>query len=297
MRINCIAVLLGGLIGGLATAQQGPPAKAPAAQESPASKVPTAQNAPAATASGSQEAPAAKAPAAQQPSPFKTPAEKRSYALGMDLGSQVRTNSMEVDIDLFRKGFKDALSGSKTLLTEEEAHAAVIELNAEQRRKMMEARKAEADKEADKNRKEGEAFLAGNKKKEGVVTLPSGLQYKILKNGEGKKPTAQDIVVCNFRGTLVNGTEFDSSDKHGTAYDASDKHNQPRKFPVKSVIKGWTEALQLMPVGSKWQLFIPSDLAYGEVGAGRTIGPNATLIFEVELLSIQEKSQAAQQKY
>jgi FKBP-type peptidyl-prolyl cis-trans isomerase len=287
MRINCIALLLAGLIVGLATAQQAPAAKAPAAQEAPASKVPTAQNAPAAKASGSQEAPAAKPPAAQQPSPFKTPTQKRSYALGMDLGSQLRKNSMEVDIDLFNKGFKDAISGSKTLLTEEEARAAVIELNAEQRQRMLEARKAERDKEAAKNKKEGEAFLAENKKKEGVVTLPSGLQYKILKTGEGKKPTAQDTVVCNFRGTLLNGTEFDSSDKH----------TQPMKFPVKRVIKGWTEALQLMPVGSKWQLFIPSDLAYGEVGAATTIGPNATLIFEVELLSIQEKPKLAQQKY
>ena len=297
MRINCIAILVAGLIIGLAAAQQAPGAKAPAAQEASASKVPTAQNAPAAKASGSQEAPAAKSTAAQQPSPFKTPTQKRSYALGMDLGSQLRKNSMEVDIDLFNKGFKDAISGSKTLLTEEEARASVIELNAEQRQRMLEARKAERDKEAAKNKKEGEAFLAENKKKEGVVTLPSGLQYKILKTSEGKTPTAEDTVACNFRGTLVDGTEFDTSDKHRTGFDTSDKRNQPRNFPVKSVIKGWTEALQLMPVGSKWQLFIPADLAYGELGAGTTIGPNATLIFEVELLSIGEKPKLAQQKY
>ena len=130
------------------------------------------------------------------------------------------------------------------------------------------------------NSKEGTAFLAANKSKEGVVTLPSGLQYKILKAGTGPKPTASDTVVCNYSGTLISGKEFDSSYKRG----------QPATFPVSGVIKGWTEALQLMPVGSKWQLFIPSDLAYGERGAGGDIGPDSTLIFEVELLSIQDKS-------
>jgi FKBP-type peptidyl-prolyl cis-trans isomerase FklB len=131
------------------------------------------------------------------------------------------------------------------------------------------------------NKKEGEAFLAANKTKEGVVTLPSGLQYKVLKAGTGPKPSANDSVVCNYRGTLLDNTEFDSSYKRG----------QPATFPVGKVIKGWTEALQLMPVGSKWQLFIPSELAYGPRGAGPDIGPNATLIFEVELLSIQGKGQ------
>jgi FKBP-type peptidyl-prolyl cis-trans isomerase FklB len=133
----------------------------------------------------------------------------------------------------------------------------------------------------DANKKEGEAFLADNKSKEGVVALPSGLQYKVLKQGDGPKPTATDSVVCNYRGTLINGTEFDSSPKHGG----------PATFPVNGVIKGWTEALQLMPVGSKWQLFVPSDLAYAERGAGGDIGPNATLIFEVELVSIENKSE------
>lgn len=131
------------------------------------------------------------------------------------------------------------------------------------------------------NKKEGEAFLAANKAKEGVVTLPSGLQYKILKEGTGPKPAASDSVICNYRGTLLNNTEFDSSYKRG----------EPATFPVGQVIHGWTEALQLMPVGSKWQLFIPAELAYGPRGAGPDIGPNATLIFEVELLSIQGKSQ------
>jgi FKBP-type peptidyl-prolyl cis-trans isomerase FklB len=129
------------------------------------------------------------------------------------------------------------------------------------------------------NKKEGETFLAGNKAKPGIVTLPSGLEYKIEKEGTGPKPTASDSVVCNYRGTLIDGKEFDSSYKRG----------QPATFPVSGVIKGWTEALQLMPVGSKWQLFVPSDLAYGDRGAGPDIGPGATLVFEVELLSIQEK--------
>ena len=132
---------------------------------------------------------------------------------------------------------------------------------------------------ADANKKEGEVFLAANKTKEGVVTLPSGLQYKIVTEGAGPKPTASDTVVCNYQGTLINGVEFDSSYKRG----------QPATFPVGRVIRGWTEALQLMPLGSKWQLFIPSDLAYGERGAGGDIGPNATLIFEVEVISIQGK--------
>jgi FKBP-type peptidyl-prolyl cis-trans isomerase FklB len=131
------------------------------------------------------------------------------------------------------------------------------------------------------NRKQGEAFLAANKSKEGVVTLPSGLQYKVLKQGTGPKPVPSDSVVCNYRGTLIDGTEFDSSYKRG----------EPATFPVDHVIKGWTEALQLMPAGSKWQLFIPPELAYGEKGAGADIGPNATLIFEVELISVLGKGQ------
>jgi FKBP-type peptidyl-prolyl cis-trans isomerase len=132
------------------------------------------------------------------------------------------------------------------------------------------------------NKKEGAEFLEANKTKEGVVTLPSGLQYKILTEGTGPKPAASDTVVCNYRGTLISGTEFDSSYKRG----------QPASFPVNGVIKGWTEALQLMPVGSKWQLFVPAELGYGDRGAGGEIGPGATLIFEVELLSIQGKDKS-----
>jgi FKBP-type peptidyl-prolyl cis-trans isomerase len=172
---------------------------------------------------------------------------------------------------------KESTSGAKTRLTEEEAKAVLNEVQAEVSKQMQE----KAQQVAAANKTEGEAFLAANKEKEGVVTLPSGLQYKIVNAGTGPKPAASDSVSCNYRGTLVNGTEFDSSYKRG----------QPATFEVDRVIKGWTEALQLMPVGSKWQLFIPSNLAYGETGQPRGgIEPNATLIFDVELLSIVDKN-------
>ncbi len=213
--------------------------------------------------------------AAQDNTVLKDQKEKLSYALGMDLGIQLRRQSIEVDPDIFFRALKDGLSGGKTLMTEADARAAITALQTEMLKKQAEAMKAAGEK----NRKEGEAFLAENKTKEGVITLPSGLQYKILKEGTGKKPSAEDTVVCNYRGTLVDGTEFDSSYKR----------NQPAEFAVKGVIKGWTEALQLMSEGSKWQLFIPSDLAYGPAGRGNVIGPNATLVFEVELVSIKGK--------
>ena len=213
--------------------------------------------------------------AAQDASPLKTAKDKRSYALGVDLGNQLHALGVELDPALFARGLSDASSGGKTLLTPDEVRATITELQTEMRSKQTEARA----KGAAEAKQKGETFLAENKKKEGVVTLPSGLQYKILTQGTGAKPTLDDTVVCNYRGTLVDGTEFDSSYKRG----------QPASFPVKGVIKGWTEALQLMPVGSKWQLFIPPQLAYGESGQGSVIGPNSTLIFEVELISIKGK--------
>jgi FKBP-type peptidyl-prolyl cis-trans isomerase len=182
---------------------------------------------------------------------------------------------VDYKVDLVAQGLKDAMTGAKMRLTEQEAQAVLQEVQTELRK----AQQEKAEKASAANKTEGEAFLAANKAKEGVVTLPSGLQYKILKEGTGPKPAATDTVVCNYKGTLINGTEFDSSYKRG----------QPSTFPVAGVIKGWTEALQLMPVGSKWQLFVPSNLAYGERGTGADIGPHATLIFEVELMSIQEK--------
>ena len=221
----------------------------------------------------------AAAAAAQDAPALKAPREKLSYALGMDLGNQLRKQSVDVDPATFAKGLSDALSGGKTLLTEEEARGLIAELQKDLKAKQAAAQAEKMKELSEKNKKEGEAFLDANKKKEGMVTLPSGLQYRILKAGEGKKPTIDDTVVCQYRGTLVDGTEFDSSYKR----------NQPATFPVKGVIKGWTEALQLMPAGSKWELVIPPDLAYGERGAGNVIGPGATLIFEVELVSIQGK--------
>jgi FKBP-type peptidyl-prolyl cis-trans isomerase FklB len=204
-----------------------------------------------------------------------TDKQKQSYALGMNIGRGLSRQGVDVDPALVARGLRDALAGGKPVLTDAEAEAALTQLQTAVHAKAD----AERQKMGDANMKEGQEFLAANKTKDGVVTLPSGLQYKILTAGTGPKPTANDTVVCNYRGTFINGTEFDSSYKRG----------QPASFPVGGVIKGWTEALQLMPVGSKWQLFVPSDLAYGSRGAGGAIGPNATLIFEVELISIQGK--------
>ncbi len=220
-----------------------------------------------------RRAPAAKAQAAPV---LTTQKDKFSYALGMNLGTNLHKQSVPVDPNILLRGLKDALAGGKTALTEEQARAALMEVQNEMRKKQQ----AEMQAAGEAKQTEGDAFLAANKAKEGVVTLPSGLQYKILTQGTGPKPTATDSVVCNYRGTLINGTEFDSSYKRG----------EPATFPVSGVIKGWTEALQLMPVGSKWQLFVPSDLAYGERSPGPEIAPDSTLIFEVELLSIQSKS-------
>jgi FKBP-type peptidyl-prolyl cis-trans isomerase len=212
---------------------------------------------------------------ARPPLTLKTQKDKTSYAMGMNIGSGLRKQSIDIDPAIMGRGLRDAFSNGKTLLTEEEERAVLNQLQADIRKKQQ----GLAQVAGEANKKEGLAFLEANKTKDGVVALPSGLQYKVLQEGTGPKPAATDSVVCNYRGTLLNNTEFDSSYKRG----------QPATFPVTGVIKGWTEALQLMPVGSKWQLFIPPELAYGERGAGGQIGPNATLIFEVELLSIQTK--------
>jgi len=204
---------------------------------------------------------------------------KKSYAVGVEMGKKLKGASLELDAELVSRGVRDALTGDRPLLTEGELKAALVSL-----RIGFQANQAEAHKQlAEKNKQDGEAFLAENKTREGVVALESGLQYKVLKAGDGRKPAAADTVVCHYRGTLVDGTEFDSSLRR----------NKPATFALKRVIKGWSEALQLMPVGSKWQLSIPPNLAYGARGARQKIGPNATLLFEVELLSIQEKPQTA----
>jgi len=210
---------------------------------------------------------------ADEATSLKTPQEKLSYGIGADLGRNLKRLGIDVNPELIRKGIADGLSDGKLQMSDEEIGAALQGLQAQIQRKAAQA----ASVAGEENKKTGEAFLAQNKSKEGVVSLPSGLQYKILKAGDGRKPTEADTVECNYRGTLVNGTEFDSSYRRG----------QPATFGVTQVIPGWKEALQLMPVGSKWQLFVPPELAYGERGAGREIGPNATLIFEVELLAIK----------
>jgi len=253
------------------------------AQQTPATNPPTTPPAAAkpATAAKPAQTPAAKtgAATAKTPAPLtlKTQKEKASYAIGMNIGKNLKRDSVEIDTAVLSRALRDALAGNKLLLTDEEAKAALMALQTEVRAK-EEAKVKAAGLE---NKKVGEAFLATNKTKEGVVTLPSGLQYKIIKEGTGPKPTAEDTVLCHYRGTLVDNTEFDSSYKRG----------EPLKIPVGGVIKGWTEAIQLMPVGSKWQLYIPSGLAYGERGApGSPIGPNSTLIFDVELVSIEPKA-------
>lgn len=211
------------------------------------------------------------------PLALKTDKEKQSYALGMSLGVGLHKQGMTLDPSLVARGLRDAQNGSKTAMTEQEMTTAVQDFRKEVGQKMQ----SSVQQQGAANRKEGEDFLATNKSKPGVVTLPDGLQYKIVKEGDGPKPTASDTVSCNYRGTLINGKEFDSSYKRG----------QPASFPVGGVIKGWTEALQLMPVGSKWELYIPADLAYGDRGAGQDIGPGETLIFEIDLLGIQNKSE------
>lgn len=218
------------------------------------------------------------AASAQDAPELKTDRDKFSYAVGMNIGENFRKQGLDVDPALFAKAFAEAMSAGKTAMTDQEMQAVLASKAQEIRQKQaaLQGEKAAAAQ------KEGEAFLAANKTKEGVVALPSGLQYKIVKAGTGEKPTLDDTVVCKYKGTLINGTEFDASDKHGG----------PSSFPVKGVIAGWTEALQLMPVGSKWQLFVPSNLAYGAQGPGN-IGPNATLIFEVELMSIKKATPAA----
>jgi FKBP-type peptidyl-prolyl cis-trans isomerase FklB len=237
------------------------------AQQAPA-KTPAAPPAKAPAAAPGQ-APAGKAPAAPAPAPastsaFKTQKEKLSYAIGMEMGKGVKSQGLDVDPTIMVQGLNDGISGGKSQMSEEELRQVISSLQQEIRQKQMQVQQAAAAE----NKTKGEAFLAENGKKEGVVVLPDGLQYKILTAGQGKKPAESD----------TDGSEFDSSAQAG----------KPVPFEVKNVIPGFKEVLQLMPVGSKWQIVVPSNLAYGERGAGGVIGPNATLIFEIELVSIQD---------
>jgi len=211
---------------------------------------------------------------AQEPKGLKDQKEKLSYVIGVDIGKALEKQGVQIDPEIVAKGLKDGFSGGKLLMNDQEIQETMTAFQKEMRVKQEAALKQAGEK----NKKEGEAFLTENKTKEGVKTLPSGLQYKVIKAGSGKKPKATDTVVTHYKGTLLDGTEFDSSYRR----------NQPATFKVNGVIRGWTEALQLMEEGAQWILYVPSALAYGERGAGGQIGPNATLIFEVELVSVQE---------
>lgn len=216
-----------------------------------------------------------------------TDKEKASYALGMNIAAALQSQGVDAETDpaIVAQALKDMLTKSKLLLTEDDAKKALVGLQLTMRKIQLEkAEKAAAANKAEAaaSKAEGAAFLTANKTKEGVVALPSGLQYKIITNGTGPKPTAKDTVVCNYRGTLLNGKEFDSSYRR----------NEPATFEVGQVIPGWVEALQLMPVGSKWQVWIPSDLAYGDRQPGPEIKPGSTLVFEIELLSIKQPEAA-----
>ena len=256
---------------GHASAQDTPPAAKP-------SKPASTQSTPKTPAAAKKTTPGTTAkPATAGTAALTTQKQKESYALGMSIGLGFKKQGLDKSIDstLVSRGMREALAGTKTAMTEDEMKAALQQLRTE----FTTAQEAKAKEAGTANRKEGDAFLTANKSKDGVKVLPDGLQYKVLTEGNGPKPAATDTVSVNYRGTLINGKEFDSSYKRG----------QPASFPVNGVIKGWTEALQLMPVGSKYQLFIPADLAYGDRGAGADIAPGETLIFEVELLSIGEQ--------
>ncbi len=231
-----------------------------------------------APAVGTEKAPAAAAPVEKAaPAAPKADMDKVSYVIGLTVGREMKAQGVELKTDAFVKGLNDSLSGAKPSLTDAETREIMASFRAE----IVAKQEAEMKKQGAENRKKEEAFLAENKGKDGVRTLPSGLQYKVLKEGDGKKPTAYDSVTVNYRGTLLDGTEFDSSYRR----------SQPATFPVGGVIPGWAEAIQLMKTGSKYQIFIPSKLAYGEAGIKGVIPANATLIFEVELLAVKDAAE------
>ncbi len=222
-----------------------------------------------------QKAAKAKPAATSKPMSLTSDAQKASYTIGADLARNLKQNGISIDLDALMQGVKDGTAGTKLAMTDDQMRAAM-----EQLQKSVQAKQtAENNMISDKNKQEGQDFLAANAKKEGVMTTPSGLQYMVVKQGNGPKPSPTDTVTTHYHGTLINGTVFDSSKDRG----------QPATFPVNGVIQGWQEALPMMNVGSTYRLFIPSELAYGSRGAGATIGPNATLIFDVELISIKGK--------
>jgi FKBP-type peptidyl-prolyl cis-trans isomerase FklB len=273
------------LLPGVSRAQTTPAASAPVSQPAATSQA-AGQSSSAAKPAASQSAAkpaasaAAKKPATAAAAGLTTSKQKGSYAVGVNIGRMLSRDGLDanaINSAAFLQGVRDMLAGKKLALTDQELQAALVALKSDVDKAVAAKNKAAGAK----NREAGQEFLDANKSKAGVVVLPSGLQYKIITAGTGPKPAATDTVACNYRGTLVDGTEFDSSAKHG---------GQPAKFQVGGVIKGWTEALQQMPVGSKWELYIPADLAYGDnPRPGGPIGPGATLVFQVELISIEPK--------
>jgi FKBP-type peptidyl-prolyl cis-trans isomerase len=211
--------------------------------------------------------------------PLADDKQKLSYAIGMSTGMTLKRLEADVDLDTLANATRDVVSGRATLLTEQEMRDTLSKFNQDIRAKQMEKMKQLSEK----NKKEGETYLAQNKDKPGVITLPSGLQYQILKDGSGDSPTADENVTVNYRGTLLDGTEFDSSEKHHQAFTTKVSGG---------IIKGWTEALELMKPGSKWKIFLPPDLAYGPRGT-QGIPPESTLIFEIELVSVSPPTAAA----
>ena len=213
------------------------------------------------------------APAMAKPPELKSQEDKISYAIGISVGRNLKQQEIQVKPDVFLAGVRASLDDEKPALSDEEMRAAIAALQEMRHKKQVES----MQKASEENKKEGAAFLAANKKKKGVQTTKSGLQYQVLKAGTGKAPSLENTVSAHYRGTLINGKEFDSSYARG----------QPAEFPVRGVIPGWTEVLQLMKEGAKYQVWIPAELAYGERGAGQLIGPHATLIFEIELLAVK----------
>jgi FKBP-type peptidyl-prolyl cis-trans isomerase FklB len=221
-----------------------------------------------------EEAAPGQKPAAEKTPELKTLKDRASYSIGLDIGRKMAREGLDLDPDLIARGIKDVVGKKKALLSDEQVEETMIAFQEEATARQAERRAALAEK----NREEGRKFLGANAKKPGVKSLPSGLQYEVIEAGTRPMPKATDTVRTHYRGTLLDGTEFDSSHRRG----------EPAEFTLSRVIKGWTEALQLMRVGAKWRLFIPAELAYGERGAGDDIGPNATLVFEIELISIEE---------
>lgn len=210
---------------------------------------------------------------------LKTMEDKVSYSIGSDLGKNLKRQGIDINPQIFAKGMEDGMKGGELLMTEDEMKQVLSDFEKE----MMNKKASEFNKQAEDNKAKGEAFLKDNKGKPGVVTLPSGLQYKIITKGTGSKPTKDDIVTVEYTGRLINGEVFDSTEKGG----------KPVSFKLDQVIPGWTEALQLMPAGSTWEVYIPANLAYGSRNVGGAIGPNETLIFNVHLIEVKKDDKEA----